>query len=225
MTDTIQTTYDGIVFDMDGVIVEPTDRAHITDAVQQAFRECGHDIKREYAEWSIATDAEPAVLVGDFALDPVLLWETREDAVALAQIQATQAGGKQLYTDTEVLSRLDAPLSLVSNNQAETVEFMTQHHDLDEFKTSYGREHSVAGAARRKPRPYYLKQALLDLDCNPQSALYVGDSEKDIVAAQRAGMESAFLRRDHVDNISLSVEPTIEVRDLYGLAEAITART
>jgi hypothetical protein len=35
-------------------------------------------------------------------------------------------------------------------------------------------------------------------------------------------MESAFLRRDHVADVSLSVEPTFEMRDLYGLADAIS---
>ena len=224
MTGSINTPYDAIVFDNDGVVVEPTDRTHIVDGVQRAFREFGHDPGRDHAEWSVATGVGPAGLVGDLSLDPVAFWEAREDAVATAQKEATRAGGKGIYDDIEVLSRLDAPLGLVSNNQAETVRFLLEYHDLRGFETSYGREHTVAGAARRKPRPYYLERALEDLGCEPEAALYVGDSEKDIVAAHRAGMESAFLRRNHVADVSLSVGPTFEMRDLYGLVDAISTQ-
>jgi HAD superfamily hydrolase (TIGR01549 family) len=224
MTDTIHTPYEAIVFDNDGVIVEPTDRTHIVDGVQQAFRELGHDPGRDHAEWSVASGAGPAGLVGDLPLDPVTLWRTREDAVAAAQKEATRQGGKRPYEDTTVLSRLDAPLGLVSNNQAETVRFLLEYHGLDGFETSYGREHSVAGAARRKPRPYYIERALEDLERHPEDALYVGDSEKDVVAAHRAGMDSAFLRREHVADTSLSLEPTYDVSDLDALAEVL-ART
>jgi HAD superfamily hydrolase (TIGR01509 family) len=220
MTETITTPYEAIVFDNDGVVVEPTDRAHIVDGVERAFREFGHDPGRDHAADSVESGAGPVELVGDLPIDPVALWETREDCVAAAQKEATRAGGKRLYDDTGVLARLDAPLALVSNNQAETVRFLVEYHDIDAFETVYGREHSVAGAARRKPRPYYLERALADLGRDPGAALYVGDSEKDVVAARRAGMDSAFLRREHVET-ELSVEPTHEVRDLHGLAAAV----
>ncbi|WP_434531739.1 HAD hydrolase-like protein (plasmid) [Haloarcula sp. NS06] len=51
--------------------------------------------------------------------------------------------------------------------------------------------------------------------------MYIGDSEKDIIAANRAGIDSVFLRRDHVSDVSLSVEPTAEVPDLRALIEQI----
>lgn len=87
-----------------------------------------------------------------------------------------------------MLERLDLPLGNVSNNQHATVEFLLAHYDLDGFRTAYGRQPTLAGAAGRKPE--YLERALADLDTS--EALYVGDSEKDIVAARRAGIDSVF---------------------------------
>ena len=60
---------------------------------------------------------------------------------------------------------------------------------------------------------------LIDLDAT--EALYIGDSEKDIVAAQRAGVDSVFLRRDHVTDTTLSVDPTAEVPDLWTLVDRL----
>jgi phosphoglycolate phosphatase-like HAD superfamily hydrolase len=220
MTD-IQTRYDAIVFDNDGVIVEPTARSHLVDAVLEAFREFGHEPDREYAAETVATAAGPHDTVGDYDIDIEAFWEHREDAAAAAQKAATRDGGKRPYDDVTVLERFDVPLGLVSNNQAETVAFLLDYYDLPDFETAYGRAHSVEGASRRKPEPYYIDQALRDLETT--DALYVGDSEKDVVAAHRAGVDSAFLRREHVRDTRLNVEPTYEVSDLHELAGAITA--
>jgi Predicted phosphatases len=118
------------------------------------------------------------------------------------------------------LDRLDVPLGVVSNNQHATIEFLLAHHGLTQFETSYGRQPTLAGAAKRKPEPDYIRQALADLGTD--EALYVGDSEKDIVAAHRAGIDSAFLRREHVADVELSVEPTFEVPDLRTLVGRLT---
>jgi phosphoglycolate phosphatase-like HAD superfamily hydrolase len=93
------------------------------------------------------------------------------------------------------------------------------HHGIDNFETAYGRQPTLTGAARRKPEPYYIERALAELDA--AEALYVGDSEKDIVAAERAGIDSVFLRRDHVTDVTLSVDPTAEVPDLWTLIDTL----
>jgi phosphoglycolate phosphatase-like HAD superfamily hydrolase len=60
-------------------------------------------------------------------------------------------------------------------------------------------------------------------DLGVENALYIGDSETDLVAAHRAGIDSAFLRRDHVADVNLSTEPTIEVATLEELVTQLTA--
>jgi len=205
-----------------GVIVEPTERSHIVDAVLETFREFGHEPDREYVTRVVDTGAGPHETVDGFDTDPADFWNRRESATAAAQIAATRAGGKQPYADVGFVDRLDARIGLVSNNQAETVEFLLDYHALPAFETAYGRAPSLTGASRRKPEPYYIEQAMDDLGTT--DALYVGDSEKDIVAAHRAGIDSAFLRREHVEDVSLNVTPTYEVSDLEELVRRLDGR-
>lgn len=42
----------------------------------------------------------------------------------------------------------------------------------------------------------------------------MGDSESDVVAANRAGMDSVFVRRSHCEDVDLSVTPDYEATDL-----------
>ncbi len=53
--------------------------------------------------------------------------------------------------------------------------------------TSYG-ENEAAGI-RKKPSPDMVNQALRDLGCTAQSAVYVGDSDVDLETAANAGMD------------------------------------
>lgn len=50
------------------------------------------------------------------------------------------------------------------------------------------------------------------------SALSVGDSGSDVLSAHRAGLDSAFVRRQHAREVELPVEPTHEVETLDGVA-------
>ncbi len=55
-----------------------------------------------------------------------------------------------------------------------------------------------------------------------RDALYVGDSETDVLAAHNAGLDSIFLRREHSADVTLSVEPTAEMPNLRALVERVT---
>jgi HAD superfamily hydrolase (TIGR01549 family) len=216
------TEYDAIVFDNDGVIVEPSDRDVLVDAVIDAFAAFGVTVDPERAERSVTQSTVPHDLLREHGLAPEAFWHQRELTASLAQQAHTREGGKPVYDDVGALDALAVPLGLVSNNQHATVEFLLAYHDIATFETAYGRQPTLTGAARRKPEPYYLERALADLDAT--HALYVGDSEKDIVAAQRAGVDSVFLRRDHVADVTLSVEPTAEVPDLRTLVDTLRER-
>lgn len=74
---------------------------------------------------------------------------------------------------------------------------------------------TVESLRRKKPEPYYLDRALDELGA--ETALYVGDSEHDVVAAHEAGIEAAFLRREHNATASLSVTPEYELAGLGAL--------
>jgi HAD superfamily hydrolase (TIGR01549 family) len=215
-------TYDAIVFDNDGVLVEPTPREVIIDALVDTFDSFGVDVDPAFAKRIVAEDLVPADRVREeYGLDPEAFWQRREADASSAQKELVREGGKPRYDDVAALDDLDVPMGLVSNNQHETVQYLLANRDLARhFATAYGRFPSLAGAAYRKPDPHYVERALVDLGVS--NALYVGDSEKDVVAAQRAGVDAAFLRRDHVADVELSVTPTFEVPDLHALRETVT---
>lgn len=213
--------YEAVVLDNDGVLVEPTDTDVIVDAVVESFEVFDVAIDRSVARRTVDEDTVPVELAREHGIDPEALWHYRELRVSLAQQTHVRDGGKSVYDDVAALRAVDVPLGIVSNNQHATIEFLLAHHDLPAVETAYGRRPTLAGAANRKPEPVYIEQALSDLDA--ERALYVGDSEKDIVAADRAGIDSAFLRRDHVADVELSTEPTFEVTDFRALLERLTA--
>jgi HAD superfamily hydrolase (TIGR01509 family) len=220
MSDRLHEEYDAILFDNDGVLVEPTDSDVLVDAVVDSFRAFGVDIDRAIARRTVETDTVPVAHARNHGIDPEALWHHRELTASLAQQTHVRNGGKPVYDDVAALDHLRMPLGVVSNNQHATIEFLLAHHDLDWFRTAHGRRPTLAGAAKRKPEPDYLERALADLGvCD---ALYVGDSEKDVIAARRAGIDSVFLRRDHVADVSLSATPTAEVPDLWTLVELFT---
>lgn len=212
--------YGAVVFDCDGVLVEPTDREVLVDAVVDAFAAFGVDIDRSAAERTVREDEVPVETAREHGIDPEAFWHDRELRASLAQQAHVRDGGKSVYDDVVALSRLDAPFGLVSNNQHATIEFLCAYRDLPSFETAYGRRPTLAGAAKRKPKPDNVERALSDLGV--RDALYVGDSEKDVLAAQRAGIDAAFLRRDHAADVELVVTPTFEVRNLGALVQRLS---
>lgn len=217
------TRYDAVVFDNVGVIVEPTDVDVLVDATVDAFDAFGVSVDRSVAERTVVEDTVPVEIARDHGIDLEAFWHYRELAASQAQQAHMRDGGKPLYGDIDTLDRVDVPMGLVSNNQHATIEYVLAHHDLDYFDVARGRRPTLDGAAKRKPDPHYLETALIDLDVD--HALYVGDSEKDIVAAHRAGVDSAFLRRLHVSDTRLSVDPTYEAPDLGTLVDRIEHTT
>ncbi|ERH00540.1 MAG: hypothetical protein J07HN6_02162 [Halonotius sp. J07HN6] len=83
--------------------------------------------------------------------------------MSLAQQAHTRVGGKPVYDDVRAISRLTCPVGLVSNNQHATIEFLLAYHDLPAFETARGRQPTLAGAAKRKPAPDYIEQAMTEL--------------------------------------------------------------
>jgi D-glycero-D-manno-heptose 1,7-bisphosphate phosphatase len=57
----------------------------------------------------------------------------------------------------------------------------------------YCPHHPDAGCRCRKPHPELLQRAMRSHGADPQATLYVGDSEKDLLAALQAGCKSALV--------------------------------
>lgn len=207
-------TYDAVIFDNDGILTRRTTVDRWRTAVSEAF-----------AAHGIEADAETVdeVLNGDVAricaacerhgVDRDSFWAHHERRAAALQLEALNEGEKPLYDDVGALADLSASLAVVSNNQHRTIEHVLDVHGLgDLFAVAYGRDSSVDGFRRRKPSPHYLERALSELDT--RNALYVGDSNVDVLAADRADVDSAFVRRPHRAEYELVADPTYELESL-----------
>ncbi|WP_121820354.1 HAD family hydrolase [Halostella salina] len=216
------TSYDAVLFDNDGVIVERSTPDVIAPAVRAAFRDVGiADPDPDHVDYCMRGRMDDLDAICEtYGVDHEAFWERREHHVLRAQREAIENGGKALYDDVAVVDEFDADCAIVSNNQHPTIEFIVDHYDLaGRFDPAIGREMSVAGVARKKPEPDLIEDALAALDAD--RALYVGDSATDVVAAHAAGIDSVYVDRPNHDPEPLEREPTHTVADLTELREVV----
>lgn len=219
--------YDAIIFDKDGVLVDHSGRALFDRVARDAFADLGVSDPSREAIATISRVPTEAVnsdfkeIESEYGVDPAQLLLRRDERAVQHQRAAAETGAKEPYDDVLALESVDVPLGVVSNNQQGTVEAVLSIHGLaDYFDTAYGRAHGLEGLRNRKPSPHYLEQAIDDLDA--QDPLYVGDSGTDLIAAERAGVDSAFLRREHREGYELPTEPRYDVEGLAELVSQIT---
>lgn len=215
----VETRYDAIVFDNDGVLTYPTDKSVLTAASRKAFAAfdvdpASSDVRSLVDELSVET---VRVLADRYDLNPNEFWRRHETERTTLQLEAIRSGEKPLYDDVKALADLSVPTAIVSNNQHATIEHIVSEFGLDAtFEAYYGREPTLRGLERRKPDPSYLETALDELGVG--SALYVGDSRVDIAAAHAAGVDSAFVNRPHRRDYCLDAEPTYRLDSLADLS-------
>ena len=213
-----------VLFDMDGVILQGrgTDPEVHARALDDVLAERGLDVADEHRgtlstyEYTDAfVDACAAV-----GVDPEAFYTARERRSAARTVD--HAACRDLFDDVDALEQLPdrVAVGLVSNNYHRTVEFVVDRFGLTTFDIARGRELGPVGFSRRKPEPYYLEEALDALGAT--EGLYVGDRETDVVAADRAGLDSAFLRRGHNADTELDAEPTVEIDGLDEVLDVIT---
>jgi HAD superfamily hydrolase (TIGR01549 family) len=212
--------YDAVLFDNDGVLVEPPAPETQRAAIRNAFQAVGvEDPADEHVpELTAGVTIEALEEVGAaYGVDPERLWAARERHDERSQLEAFRAGDRDRYDDAAAVEDLPHDSGVVSNNHHTTIEFLVNHFGwTSTFDTYYGREMTVESLERKKPNTHYLERALADLSA--ESALYVGDSGSDVLAAHRAGLDSAFVRRPHARDAELPADPTHEVETLHEVA-------
>lgn len=218
--------YDSIIFDVDGVLLQhhPNTPAVYLDAVAEAFRTFDRQPPRADLDAFVGTatvDAMQGVCDRhDVAFEQ--FWRERERQVSAHQQMLMERGDRSLFEDAAVVEDLAAThrLGITSNNQQETVDFMVEHFDLGiHFDVVYGRTPSVDGFACRKPDPHYVERTLTELDT--QSALFVGDSEADVLAADAAGLDAAYVQRRPEATLETEIEPRYVLDTLTELTDIV----
>ena len=217
---------EAVLFDMDGVILDgwgTDDAVHsraLDDVLAERDLRVTGDLRRPLETYEYDDDFRGAC--AELGVDPATLFRAREERSAKRSVARIAAGTRRLCPDVDAIGELEerVPVGLVSNNYHPTVEFVVDHFRLDAFSFVRGRDLGPEGFRRRKPDPHYLNEALDALDAS--AGLYVGDRATDVIAAERAGLDGVFLRREHNAALDLDVEPTAEIdtlRDLVGLVE------
>ena len=211
--------YDGLLLDHDGVLLTLTERSTLDATAREALRAAGVDrpSTADAETLSIRVSVAELVALADrHGLDPEQLWTHREDHIETLLRDAIADGRKGPYDDVVALSSIDVPAGVVSNNQQRIIEHALDVYGLDtQFETVVAREPTVQSLAEKKPEPTYLETAMADIGCS--NPLYVGDSESDVVAADRAGLDVAFLRRQHNAGTTLDALPTYDIESLHAL--------
>lgn len=212
-----------VLFDMDGVLLEGRGADPVVHslALDDLLADRGLDVDDGRAALSGYEYTDAFVdACGAIGVDPVSFYTAREERSAAHIVDRIADGTRGLYDDVDALDGLPdrAAVGVVSNNYHPAVRFVVRRFELDAFEFVRGRDFGPEGFRRRKPEPYYLNQALDALEAS--DGLYVGDRATDIVAAERAGLDSAFLRRDHNAAADLDVEPTVEVDGLDEVVDA-----
>jgi HAD superfamily hydrolase (TIGR01549 family) len=207
--------YEAVLFDMDGVLIRgrSTLPEVYRNAADDALAELGVTVPEEeraplrrphYSE----AMAERCRAVG---LDPERFWQARERFASERANRRIGTDPRAPYDDTAVLDRLSGPLGVVSNNRGATVEHVASELFSGRFEVAVGRDPTLEGYRRRKPDTHYIARALNRLGV--EDALYVGDRETDLLAARRAGIDGALVRRNHGQG-TLDETPTLDIDGL-----------
>ncbi|MEZ3117429.1 HAD family hydrolase [Halobaculum sp. MBLA0147] len=214
-----------VLFDMDGVLLRgrATDSSVHERALTDALDECGLDPDEQTRTLlsGYEYDVEFARGCDRLGVDPVAFFDRRERAAARRVIDRLDAKRRTPYGDASVVADIadDYRVGLVSNNYDDVVRVVVERFDFDAFEYASGRATGVRGFYRRKPAPHLLLDALEALETD--DSLYVGDRETDVVAATRAGLDTAFLRRSHNAAVDLSITPTFDVDSLTALRKRL----
>jgi len=220
------TAYDALLLDHDGVIVDVADGDAVRSAAVTAFRDAGIAEPTDEQVDTLGfgpTRPELEALSEQVGVDPATLWRHRDDNLADALQAAARDGRKEPYPGVDALNSLDYPVGIASNNQRRVVEYILDHHALaGKFDALRAREPHVDSLDRKKPDPTFLREATADLGVS--NPLYVGDRESDLLAGQRAGFDTAFVRRDHNRDVQPDHDPTYVVDGLDSVVEIFSSQ-
>jgi phosphoglycolate phosphatase len=163
--------YEAVVFDLDGTLV------------------------RLAVDWDVAA-ADAIEALRERGVDPPAdLWAALDRAVetghrdaveaVLADHERTGAREGQRLPLAEDLP-LDCPTAICSLNGEAAVRTAVERHSITGVGSVVGRDSLASGAYKPDPEP--LLSAVEALSATPERTLFVGDSERDAVTAERAGV-------------------------------------
>lgn len=174
--------YDAYLFDWDGTLARTLENwLKILRDQGEAYglKATDRQISERFGNWDWALD---------FGLEPSKLEGFKKEVAAQAEAQNPHV---PLYDHAlQALQQLRAngkKLALISATLRQTIDIATNHHKVTELFDVI-----ITGdmVKHHKPDPEGLQAALQALEVAPKRALMLGDSDKDLLAAKNAGIDS-----------------------------------
>lgn len=196
-----------IIFDLDGTLLDSL--ADLASSVNHALQAHGMPTRpidevrtfvgngvRHLMSAAVPPNTEPTLFEQVFATFRNHYAEHCMDTTA------PYSGIHEMLT---ALQQRNIRTAIVSNKIHSAVETLHQRFFADTIDTAIGESSTI----RRKPHPDGLQEAMRRLGSTPETTLYVGDSEVDILTAQRCGIrcitvlwgfrDETFLRQQGAD--------------------------
>ena len=170
-------SHDAVVYDLDGTLVDlAVDWGVVTRDVAAVLRE--HDV-----------EPETVSLWGMLELSAT----TGHREVVEATITEYERAGARQSTRLSLAEGLphEVPVGVCSLNAEAACRLALEVHDIDHAVGPVVGRDTMASA---KPDPEGLLRVVDDLDADPGTTVFVGDSERDAETARRAGTEFAWAR-------------------------------
>jgi len=164
--------YDAVVYDLDGTLVRlAVDWDAAASEATTAFAEAGVDVP-DADLWSLLETAPEYGLADE--LESILASHERRGARSATRLPLADR-----------VSEWRVPVGVCSLNAESACRLALDRHGLlDHVDAVVGRD----SVATHKPAPEPLLTAVDHLGAEPSAALFVGDSERDAVTAERAGV-------------------------------------
>lgn len=162
---------EAIVYDLDGTLVELlVDWDAVATAAIEVFADTGVDASGTDL-WEMLDRAPDAGVADDL-----------ESLIASYEYDGARTSDRLPAAD--VLPEIDIPVGVCSLNCERACRIALDTHDLTTYVDAVVGRDSVA---TRKPDPEPLLTTVRALSARPERTLFVGDSERDELTAERAG--------------------------------------
>lgn len=176
----------GVVFDLDGTLLNTLD--DLTAAVNYGLAACGLPARSRDEVCSFVGNGMERLIA--LSVPEGSSENTRQAVFAAFKEYYAQHGQDQTAPYPGIIELLAAlreaeiPMAVVSNKLEEAVECLRAHYFGEYIRVAAGDR----PGRQRKPAPDSTFAALEQLDLAPEEALFVGDSDVDIMTAENAGM-------------------------------------
>jgi len=117
------------------------------------------------------------------------------------------------------LKRENKKIGLVTNNERWVAQKMVKRFNFLGFLDTTVTKDDVENT---KPHPEPILKALHRLKCNPESCLYIGDNEEDVIAGKAAGVTTVlFKTSESRERVKMKTKPDHTINKLDGVLTLI----